>query len=96
MIQTPITIGAMAALAISLAALGAMIAAQLGSAMAKDIPDMGAQMRQGDFTAINQWRADKVWSQASRYSTPDLITRATGEPLNADHFKAHLKRRYGS
>jgi carboxypeptidase Taq len=74
--------------------LGAMIAAQLGAAMQKDIPDMREQMRQGEFGAINQWRADRVWSQASRYSTPDLITRATGEPLNADHFKAHLRNRY--
>ena len=76
--------------------LGAMIAAQLGSAMARDIPDMKDQMAKGEFGAINQWRADKVWNQASRYSTPDLITRATGEPLNADHFKAHLKKRYGA
>lgn len=75
--------------------LGAMIAAQLGSAMARDIPEMGAQMSQGDFSAINEWRAAKVWTEASRYSTPELITRATGEPLNANHFKAHLKRRYG-
>ncbi|MCP8883514.1 carboxypeptidase M32 [Devosia sp. XJ19-1] len=75
--------------------LGAMIAAQLATAMEKDLPDMRSQMRSGDFGAINKWRADKVWSEASRYSTPDLITRATGEPLNADHFKAHLKRRYG-
>jgi carboxypeptidase Taq len=76
--------------------LGAMIAAQLANAMRKDIPDMGEQMRKGDFAAINRWRADKVWNEASRYSTPDLITRATGEPLNADHFKAHLRSRYGS
>ena len=75
--------------------LGAMIAAQLAAAMEKDLPDMRAQMREGDFVAINQWRADKVWSEASRYSTPELITRATGEPLNADYFKSHLKKRYG-
>lgn len=76
--------------------LGAMIAAQLGAAMRKDIPDMGELIRKGDFAAINQWRKDKVWSQASRYSTPELITRATGEPLNADFFKAHLRQRYGA
>jgi len=76
--------------------LGALIAAQLGAAMRKDIPDMGAQIRAGDFGAINSWRADKVWMQASRYSTPDLITRATGEPLNAEFFKAHLRQRYGA
>lgn len=76
--------------------LGAMIAAQLGATMRKDIPDMGAQMRAGEFGAINAWRADKVWSEASRYSTPELITRATGQPLNADFFKSHLRSRYGA
>lgn len=75
--------------------LGAMIAAQLGASMRKDLPDMGAQIKAGDFSQINQWRADKVWSQASRYSTPDLIVRATGEPLNAEHFKHHIRSRYG-
>lgn len=75
--------------------LGAMIAAQLSAAMEKDLPDMREQIRKGQFGAINQWRADKVWTEASHYSTPELITRATGEPLNADYFKAHLKKRYG-
>jgi carboxypeptidase Taq len=45
---------------------------------------------------VNAWRRDNIWKQASRYSTPDLLQRATGEPLNAEHFVAHLKKRYGS
>lgn len=75
--------------------LGAMIAAQQWAAMEKVIPDVKTQVRNGEFTAVNQWRSDKIWSQASSASTPDLIAQATGEPLNADYFKAHLKRRYG-
>jgi carboxypeptidase Taq len=63
--------------------------------MEKAVPDARDQMRQGEFGAINQWRSDNIWQAGSRYSTPNLITRATGEPLNADFFKAHLKRRYG-
>ncbi|MBF0679254.1 MAG: carboxypeptidase M32 [Devosia sp.] len=75
--------------------LGAMIAAQQWAAMERALPNATDMVRQGDFSAINQWRADNIWREASRLSTPDLITKATGEPLNADHFKAHLKRRYG-
>ena len=55
---------------------------------------MREDIRKGEFSGVNQWRSDNIWSQGSRWSTPDLITRATGEPLNADFFKAHLKRRY--
>ena len=74
--------------------LGAMIAAQQWAAVEKAQPNLRADIRKGDFTGVNQWRADNIWTQGSRYSTPDLITRATGEPLNAEFFKAHLKRRY--
>ena len=39
--------------------------------------------------------AQRIWSQGSTYSTPELLERATGEPLNAEHFTAHLRKRYG-
>jgi carboxypeptidase Taq len=74
--------------------LGALIAAQQWSAMEKTIPDAREQMRQGRFDAINDWRRTHIWREASRYSTPDLLKRATGEGLNAEHFMAHLRQRY--
>ncbi|EKF18908.1 carboxypeptidase M32 [Nitratireductor pacificus] len=75
--------------------LGAMIAAQQWAAIEKEIPDVEAQFAKGQFDAVNAWRNDRVWSQASLWSTPELIERATGEPLNAAHFTAHLEARYG-
>ncbi len=74
--------------------LGAMMAAQQWAAMEKAIPDVGSQISRGDFEAINGWRRDNIWSQGSRWTTPELLTRATGEPLNPDYFTAHLKKRY--
>ncbi len=74
--------------------LGALIAAQQWSAVERDIADARAQMREGRFEQINDWRRTHIWSQASRYSTPDLIERSTGEPLNPQHFMDHLVERY--
>jgi carboxypeptidase Taq len=74
--------------------LGAMIAAQLWASLEKDHPGARDDMRNGRFVEINGWRRDKVWSQASRYSTPELLVRATGEKLNGRHFEEHLRRRY--
>ena len=74
--------------------LGAMIGAQLWSAMEKDIPGLRDEVRHGRFVDINAWRRAKIWLQGSRYSTPDLLVRATGEKLNAAHFEAHLRQRY--
>ncbi len=74
--------------------LGAIIAAQLWSAIERDIPDVREQMRHGQFVALNDWRRDKVWSKASMVSTPELLEQATGEKLDARHFQEHLERRY--
>lgn len=74
--------------------LGAMIAAQIWDAIERDHPTAREDMRRGQFVPLNDWRATHIWSQASRWSTPELLERATGEKLNARHFEAHLKRRY--
>jgi carboxypeptidase Taq len=71
-----------------------MIAAQQWATLEKAQPNLRSDIARGDFSGVNQWRADNIWSQGSRWSTPELITRATGEPLNADIFKAHLRQRY--
>lgn len=74
--------------------LGALVAAQLRAAMERDLPNLADEIRHGRFVAINDWRRDRIWSQASRYSTPELLERATGEKLTARYFEAHLTRRY--
>jgi carboxypeptidase Taq len=75
--------------------LGAMMAAQQWSALTKDHPRADDDLAKGDFSAINEWRRERIWSQGSRWSTPELMRRATGEKLDAGHFIGHLERRYG-
>jgi carboxypeptidase Taq len=74
--------------------LGAMTAAQLWSTIEREQPTARDDMRNGRFVELNDWRRDHIWSQASFYSTPELLQRATGEKLNATHFEDHLRRRY--
>jgi carboxypeptidase Taq len=74
--------------------LGAMIAAQLWAAIENGQPSVREDMRNGRFVGLNDWRREHVWSQASLWPTPELLRRATGEPLKADYFIKHLERRY--
>lgn len=74
--------------------LGAIIAAQLWSAIERDQPNVREDMRNGRFVGLNEWRRESIWQQASKYSIPDLIQRATGEKLNSRHFEEHLTQRY--
>jgi len=74
--------------------LGAMIAAQQWVALEKAQPSFREDIRNGRFVGLNDWRREHIWSQASRWSTPELLERATGEKLNAKHFADHLHQRY--
>ncbi|MCR5866741.1 carboxypeptidase M32 [Aquincola sp. J276] len=74
--------------------LGAMYAAQWFAAMRRAVPDTDARIAQGDFTPVFGWLQAHIWSQGSRWPTDELALRASGEPLNPAHFKAHLEARY--
>ena len=74
--------------------LGAMYAAQLFAAIQTSIPDVHSRISSGDLSPVFDWLKDNIWSQGSRYTTSELMVRATGEDLNASFFKEHLKKRY--
>lgn len=74
--------------------LGAMYAAQWFAAMRRAAPDLDARIAQGDFAPVFDWLRANVWQPASLWTTDELVRRASGEPLNAAHFQAHLRARY--
>ena len=74
--------------------LGAMYAAQWFAAMRRAVPDTDARVAGGDFTPVFGWLDQHIWQQGSRWTTDELALRASGEPLNPAHFKAHLEARY--
>ena len=75
--------------------LGAMMAAQQWAALTRDHAEVEEEIAAGKFDTVNDWRRQRIWSQGSRYSTPELLERATGEKLDAGHFMRHLEQRYG-
>ncbi len=74
--------------------LGAMYAAQWFAALRRDVPDLDARIAAGDLAPVFDWLKKNIWSQASRWDTPELVRRASGEALNPAHFRAHLQSRY--
>jgi carboxypeptidase Taq len=74
--------------------LGAMYAAQWFATIRRGTPDLDARTRQGDLAPVFDWLRDNIWLQGSRWTTDELAQRASGEPLNPAHFKAHLESRY--
>lgn len=74
--------------------LGAMYAAQWFAAMRRATPGLDARIAGGDDAPVFDWLHAHIWSQGSRWTTDELAQRASGEPLNPAHFRAHLEARY--
>lgn len=74
--------------------LGALTAAQLFAAAEKAHPSLRSDLAKGDFTALVRWLRSNIHGKASSRSTRELLIEATGRPLDAGVFKAHLKHRY--
>ncbi|MBL4748284.1 MAG: carboxypeptidase M32 [Magnetovibrio sp.] len=74
--------------------LGAMTAAQLFAKAKQDKPEILSSIAQGNFAPLMVWLREHVHGKGCLLSPSDLLREATGETLNAAHFKAHLKARY--
>ncbi|MFW6449048.1 MAG: carboxypeptidase M32 [Halobacteriota archaeon] len=75
--------------------LGSVVAAQLDAAIREDL-DVDALVREGDFEPIHEWMTEHVHRHGQRYETPELIERATGEPLSAEPFVDYVTEKFGA
>ena len=74
--------------------VGALMAAQLFDAAARDEPDLWPAIERGDFSPLLAWLRERVHRFGSLHEGRALLERATGAPLGTAVFKAHLQRRY--
>ncbi|MFZ2649889.1 MAG: carboxypeptidase M32 [Burkholderiaceae bacterium] len=74
--------------------LGAMYAAQWFATIRRDVPDLDARIAGADFAPLFDWLREHIWSQGCRWSTAELVQRASGEALNPLHLRRHLEARY--
>ena len=73
-----------------------MSAAQIFEAACQAEPEILPGIGRGDFAPLVSWLRSHIHSQGSLLETDALMTAATGRPLDAGVFKAHLRRRYGA
>ena len=74
--------------------LGAMTAAQLYETACRADPGIPSAIARGDFAPLMAWLRPNVHERGSSMTTAEIVTAATGRPLDVEVFKAHLKRRY--
>ncbi|GAB0116522.1 carboxypeptidase M32 [Acidisoma sp. 7E03] len=74
--------------------LGAMAAAQIMAAIRRALPDLDGALAQGDLSGLLGWVRREIHGRANLLGFNDLMRAATGRPLDAQDFEAHLTARY--
>ena len=71
-----------------------MMAAQLAAALRSALPEIDRLIAKGEFRPLLAWLRTNVHEQGSLLETSELLTRATGRPLEPQPFIDHLQDRY--
>ncbi|PSP45269.1 carboxypeptidase, partial [Halobacteriales archaeon QH_6_66_25] len=56
--------------------------------------DVDALVREEQFEPIHEWMTEHVHRHGQRYTTPELIERATGEKLSAEPFVEYVRGKF--
>ena len=75
--------------------LGSVLAAQLYAAATADLGDLRSDVRAGEFGRLHDWLGERIHRHGRRYTTPELVERATGEAYTADYFLEYVTEKYG-
>ncbi len=70
--------------------LGNLYAAQLFETAKKTIPKLEDGFAKGEFKPLLDWFRQNIHKEGRRYQPEELLERATGEKLNANHLLDHL------
>jgi carboxypeptidase Taq len=73
-------------------ALGNLINAQLFEAAQDDLGELSGAFARGELAPLLGWLRERIHRPARRYTATELVERATGKPLAADAFLAHVRR----
>ncbi len=74
--------------------LGSFYAAQFFAAAEKNIPDLAAAITKGNYKPLLDWLRISVHMHGRRFTSEELCTRISGEPLNIDYFIRYATAKY--
>jgi carboxypeptidase Taq len=71
-------------------ALGNLIGAQLWARARADLPQLDAQLAEGDGSALREWLREHVHRHGRKYPPRELVARAAGGPIAVQPFVDYL------
>lgn len=76
-------------------AVGNVLSVQLYEAAVAAHPEIEEEMEEGEFGTLLGWLSESIYRYGRRLDPDDLITRATGRPLDPEPYLAYLETKYG-
>lgn len=74
--------------------LGNLYAAHLFQGFAKEHPNWQKRVAEGELLFIKTWLHDSVYQHGRRFSSQELLQKATGKPFTADAYVHYLTQKY--
>ena len=76
-------------------ALGNLVSAQLWEVIQRAIPNLDAQMEQGDFSDLLAWLRENVHRPGAKFEPQDLVQKITGSRIDPQPYLRYLKLKFG-
>lgn len=71
-----------------------LMSAQIASALERELGPLDELAGRGDLTAVSRWLGEHIFRYGARYSTRELLERATGEPLEPHYYQDYLRKKF--
>ncbi len=74
--------------------LGNILSVQLFNKASSQMGDLNAMFARGEYQPLLHWLTHAVLRHGKTYLPPELIQKATGEPLSAKYYLAYLEQKF--
>jgi carboxypeptidase Taq len=75
--------------------IGNILSAQFFDAARAAHPSIDAEIGRGEFGTLHGWLREKIYRHGSKYTTSEVVERATGGPLTIRPYITYLRTKFG-
>ncbi|MEM9776034.1 MAG: carboxypeptidase M32, partial [Chloroflexota bacterium] len=76
-------------------ALGNFYSVQLLDAAVEQDPQIQTDLDAGDTQSLKKWLGENIHQHGKKFDPPELVTKATGRPLDHQPFVAYVSKKFG-
>ena len=72
------------------------MSAQFFAAARRELGDLDGQIGAGEFGPLRRWLTERIYRHGRKFTAPEIVERATGEPLSIAPYLGYLGTKYGA